>query len=637
MASPSRPERDPDRPKKSVPAVAPVAAAPARAGKRMEEEDVGRPARARSGGGAVRSGGMGLGARVGLATGLLTLAAMAAALLPGMLGGKKGDPDQGLNEAGAAAVSALTAVEQSVWTGASAGPGTKEYDKTKRNVERLFGEDGRSWFEEQVRRATKVDPSIDDEDEKREAQQRAKRFEEARDALDKADAPAADPTAPGKRALSRVVTPVGSFDVVAAWVREGHADTGRILATSGLDERTIAVDFSVRPQVGTSPAFYADGKIGDSPVRVFGRRVGNPGTGQVTVYAALFRNDAPASGGHGLAVVLLLLGPLAVGLVGYLVANGQAQRMKGLAREIEKLGTSGDPTRSLRVQGAEATSIARAVERMVGNLEFRQQHAPAGPAAGAALGDLDEIVDRERKVAREIHDALINKHPPRLSDFEVEHLFKPGFEIGGDHFEYFRIDDAHLGVILLDTNVRGIPAALVMASARSYVRAAAPGNLSPASVLKQVNRHLAGELPPGRHVTAVYVVIDTAQGKATMASAGHLPVLVFRQASGKIAKINPAGIAMGLDVGPVFDRELQEGDVPLGPGDRLVLYTDGALRIANETGEEFGEQRFYAAVAREAPKNSQAFVNFVGSAIDQFHLSTPQNDDVTISTVKRLR
>src|SRR5688500_9026078 len=76
MASPSRPERDPDRPRKPAPAVAPIAVAPARAGKRMEEEDLGRPARARSGG-APRSGGMGLGARVGLATGLLTLLVMA--------------------------------------------------------------------------------------------------------------------------------------------------------------------------------------------------------------------------------------------------------------------------------------------------------------------------------------------------------------------------------------------------------------------------------------------------------------------------------------------------------------------------------------------------------------------------------
>ena len=110
-----------------------------------------------------------------------------------------------------------------------------------------------------------------------------------------------------------------------------------------------------------------------------------------------------------------------------------------------------------------------------------------------------------------------------------------------------------------------------------------------------------------------------------------------RHATGKAAKVNPDGIALGLDPGPVFDKSLQEGDIPIGVGDRIVLYTDGALTIANEMGEEFGESRFYEAVHLEAPKNSQAFVNFVGGAIDQFHLNTPQNDDITISTVKRLK
>jgi len=152
-----------------------------------------------------------------------------------------------------------------------------------------------------------------------------------------------------------------------------------------------------------------------------------------------------------------------------------------------------------------------------------------------------------------------------------------------------------------------------------------------------VNRNLTGDLPPGRHVTALYVVMDLKQGKATLASAGHLPLLVYRHATGKIAKVNPEGIALGLDPGPLFDRSLQEGDIPIGVGDRIVLYTDGALKIVDEAGEEFGESRFYATVTREAPKNSQAFVNFVGSAIDQFHLNTPQNDDITISTVKRLK
>ena len=93
----------------------------------------------------------------------------------------------------------------------------------------------------------------------------------------------------------------------------------------------------------------------------------------------------------------------------------------------------------------------------------------------------------------------------------------------------------------------------------------------------------------------------------------------------------------GLDVGPVFDREITEVEVEIGVGDRLVLHTDGALKVQSDTGDEYGEARLYASIKQEAPKNSQAFVNFVGGTIDQFHLTTPQNDDITISTVKRLK
>jgi serine phosphatase RsbU (regulator of sigma subunit) len=347
-------------------------------------------------------------------------------------------------------------------------------------------------------------------------------------------------------------------------------------------------------------------------------------------YVAVRDVPPPVATGPGLplGLVLSLVAALLVGGLGFAIANGHTRSLRNLALDLDKLGRSGDPGRGLRATGAEATQVARAVERMIGNIEFRAKEGGA---------DLDEIVDRERKVADEIHGQLMAKNPPRLSDYEVETLFKPGFEIAGDHFEYFRIDDSHLGLILLDTNVRGITAALVMSATKAYVRAAAPGNLSPAEVLRRVNANLAGDLPAGRHVTALYAVIDTSQGKVTIASAGHLPLLVYRHATGKMAKVNPEGIALGLDVGPVFDRTLQEGDVPIGVGDRIVIYTDGALKVQAETGEEFGEQRFYEVVHREAPKNSQAFVNFVGGAIDQFHLTSPQNDDITISTVKRLR
>lgn len=610
----ARPERESRREPREE------ASAPAGRARRAQEEDVGRGSRGGrpSGGGG---GGMGLGAKVGLVTGLVALLVLAGAVLP-TLGGSS-EPDDGpLNATGYAAVNAMAGVETPQWLGGGASSGDGEYKRLKRNIEKLFGERGKTWVNDQEDSFRKVDRDADAE-EREEQAKRAKAFDDAVTALEKGGGGGADLKA-ASSLLKRMS--VGGGDapaVVSAWVREGTVGaTGNFVVGTHADG-AVKLDGA---SGGDGTRYWRDGTFGEWPVRVFYKQVAG-GPPPATIYVAVTKPEVVKQG-NTLGLLLLLLGPILVGAAGFAIANGISGQLRGLARELDKLGTSGDPHRAVRAQGAEAGAIARAVERMMGNVEFRQQSGGQ---------DLEAIAERDKKLATEVHEGLLNKHPPRLSGYEVEHLFKPGFEVGGDHFEYFRIDDDHLGVILIDTNVRGIAAALVMSATRSYIRAAAPGNLSPAAVLKQVNRHLAGELPPGRHVTAVYVVIDTAQGKATLASAGHPAVLVFRQATGKLAKVNPAGIAMGLDVGPVFDRELEEGDVPLGPGDRLVLYTDGALKITNEGGEEFGEQRFYAAVAREAPKNSQAFVNFVGSAIDQFHLTTPQNDDVTISTVKRLR
>jgi serine phosphatase RsbU (regulator of sigma subunit) len=536
-----------------------------------------------------------------------------------------------MDRAGYAAVQTLANTDPSWWIG---GGGTDGFKAARTAVAALFGDEGRRWWDDLEQTITNPDYDMMDASERAEAQEARERFLGAAERLRGGGGEdASGPSRDAQVALKRIVeTPAASnpgFRILAAWVRE--------VEPTGAEGEYVA--YSSEPQY-ISYAYEADrvfpgritGRSDTFDVRVYAQPMGKPPGREakpLRAYVAVWGSrSAGGSTGSGLGIALLILGPLAVGAVGGMIAGAHTKGVRDLAREIDRLGTHGDATRTVRAHGQEASQLARSVERMVGNLEFRSQHGDE---------DLEGIVDRERKVAEEIHGALMSKNPPRLSDYEVETLFKPGFEIGGDHFEYFQIDEDHVGVILLDTNVRGIQAALVMGAARAYVRSAAPGVLSPAEVLKTVNRNLAGDLPPGRHVTALYVVIDRREGKATLASAGHLPLLVYRHAGGTMAKVNPEGIALGLDVGPVFDRALQEGDIPIHVGDRIVLYTDGALRIANEEGEEFGEQRFYGTVSREAPKNSLAFVNFVGSAIDQFHLNAPQNDDITISTVKRLR
>jgi serine phosphatase RsbU (regulator of sigma subunit) len=416
------------------------------------------------------------------------------------------------------------------------------------------------------------------------------------------------------------------FPVRAAWITDYRRE--RVLAASDPSK-----------EFQKPPEGHRDGGWGSYPATVDGVAVTvfsapvlnaqNQGTARVHVAM-----DTPAaasgggSGGNPIGLVMIFVGAAVVAGLAWLVASSHSRPLHDLARELDRLGSSGDPGRRISAHGAEAAGIARSVERMIANLKFRDQHE---------MADLQEVISKEQGAAAQIHQGLLPKDPPRLPGWEVETLFKPGFEIGGDHFDYFRIDDVHLGVILMDSSVRGIPAALSMAMAHAYVRSSAPGVLSPAEVLMRVNRLLAADLPQGQYVTALYVVIDTASGTAKVASAGHLPLIVYRHAIGKTAIVNPEGIALGLDVGPVFDRAITEAEIPIGVGDRIVLHTDGAVKVQDEVGAEFGEQRLYTTIKEKAPMNSQAFVNFVGSAIDGFHLTTPQNDDITISTVKRLK
>jgi serine phosphatase RsbU (regulator of sigma subunit) len=576
---------------------------------------------------------------VGLAAGLAALLVTAIAVLTAG-GPPPADPDAEFREVGVHAVKTLAAADPAWFAGGAAPGGTDPVKQARKVVVSLFGEKGGEWWDETREATVKPDYARMDPEEQEEAKKARERFLEAEEKMTKGSGGSETGSSrAGEDALRHLAgsAPSDRYRILAAWVRErttSHDAEGPFVASSTA-EQGIYYDYASRTRHGSFA--WANGQLGASertPVRVFMAPMTARGSGKAYgAYVALWRDPAVAGGGGGkgsgmLGIVLIILAPFVVGGLAFAVAGGHAKGIRDLARELDRLGSSGDPNRAIRAHGAEATAVARAVERMVGNLEFRQKHGSA---------DLEEVVAKERRIAEEIHGALMAKNPPRLSDYEVETLFKPGFEIAGDHFEYFRIDEDHLGVVLLDTNVRGIPAALLTSATKAYLRAAAPRELSPAEVLRVVNRNLAGDVPPGRHVTALYVVIDTREGKATVASAGHLPLLVYRHATGKAAKVNPEGIALGLDVGPVFDRALQEGEIPLGIGDRLVLYTDGALQVQNETGEEFGESRFYAAVAREAPKNSQAFVNFVGSAIDQFHLTTPQNDDITISTIKRLK
>ena len=111
--------------------------------------------------------------------------------------------------------------------------------------------------------------------------------------------------------------------------------------------------------------------------------------------------------------------------------------------------------------------------------------------------------------------------------------------------------------------------------------------------------------------------------------------MLWRQ--NKTATINPNGIALGLDIGPVFEKTMEEKKFSLQKNDRVVLYTDGVVSAENAEGETYGEQRFHEAIRRQGAMNSAAFVNFIAGGVDKFLAEMEQNDDITICTLKRMK
>jgi serine phosphatase RsbU (regulator of sigma subunit) len=341
-------------------------------------------------------------------------------------------------------------------------------------------------------------------------------------------------------------------------------------------------------------------------------------------------SQAALQGGAGPGAWLFLTPLLVAGAVAvfFFAATKTSGGLQTLARDLDTIGRGKLDTRVTVSGGGEVGYTQRVAERMAKNLQLIQT---------TGSGDLDEALEKELDLANQIHQELQPSDPPRLPGYEVETLFKVGRDIGGDYHDYIEMDENRLVVVLADCSesLRGVPAAMVMAMTRAYLKAAIDPDTGPTEWLKVVNRRLARDLKSGMAVTALILVLDSSTHEVIAASAGHRPIVLWRR--NKTATINPNGIALGLDIGPVFEKTMEEKKFSLQKNDRIVLYTDGVVSAENAEGETYGEQRFHEAIRRQGAMNSAAFVNFIAGGVDKFLAAMEQNDDITICTLKRMK
>ena len=252
-----------------------------------------------------------------------------------------------------------------------------------------------------------------------------------------------------------------------------------------------------------------------------------------------------------------------------------------------------------------------------------------------ALRSRDELVAlrQELGVAARMQESILPTSFPEDPRFEIHAWMTPAKEVGGDFYDFFKLEDGRLGIVMADVSGKGVPAALFMMVSRTLMKGTAIGENDPAKCLAEVNQLLVESNEQSMFVTVFYASFDPATGVLEYANAGHnLPFVV--KDSGEVHPIDcDAGLVLAIM--PGFD--FPGGRTQLEPGDVVFFYTDGITEAMDEEGVEFGDDELTAVLAETAGANAAAFNRKAVQAVQEHAGDAAQSDDITCLTLRYLR
>jgi sigma-B regulation protein RsbU (phosphoserine phosphatase) len=267
--------------------------------------------------------------------------------------------------------------------------------------------------------------------------------------------------------------------------------------------------------------------------------------------------------------------------------------------------------------------------------------------AGLAVHNADFInlqvakqrLDMDLALASNVQRMLLPKEMPKMAALDIDARYLAAQKVSGDLYDVFKLSRDCVGLAVADVSGKGISASLLMAICRTTLRRIAPLDNSPARVLAELNRAMAGDMSEGMYITMTYAVVDAARNVVTIARAGHELSLLARRdpKTGQFLTeyVGADGLALGMVDPELFDEMITDQQLDFSPGSTLVLYTDGLTEAPNENDKEFGGARL-ADVVRSAHARSAAEINDqILAAVEAFTGTVGLRDDYTLLTVKR--
>ncbi|MCC6329901.1 MAG: SpoIIE family protein phosphatase [Acidobacteria bacterium] len=249
-------------------------------------------------------------------------------------------------------------------------------------------------------------------------------------------------------------------------------------------------------------------------------------------------------------------------------------------------------------------------------------------------GLYEQIVEKKRietqlEIARQVQLELLPDRDPKFENFDISAYVFPTEEVSGDYYDWMQIFEDQIGVVVADAVGKGIPAALLMSFLRASIRAGVQIGYAPHIALSKVNQLLWDSVEEHQFITAILGILDTTNRTFVYSNAGHNPPLLIKP-NGEYRFVEYGDQPLGMFI----DTRYHQHFIRFEKDQVLVIYTDGIIEAANETGEEYGLDRFAGRVLKGIGLPSRELIDFIRKDVADFTERKFLDDDGTLFIIK---
>ncbi len=248
----------------------------------------------------------------------------------------------------------------------------------------------------------------------------------------------------------------------------------------------------------------------------------------------------------------------------------------------------------------------------------------------------EQVVEKKRieaqlEIARQVQLELLPSSDPQMEGFDISAYVFPTEEVSGDYYDWVKVFDDQIGIIVADAVGKGIPAALLMAFLRASLRSCVQVGYAPNIAFSKVSELLRDSIEDNQFITAVYGILDTTNRTFVFSNAGHNPPLLIKP-DGEYRFVEYGDTPLGM----FPDTHFHQHFIRFEDRQVMVIYTDGITEAANPNGEEYGQERFAKRVLEGIDLPAKMLIDHVRKGVADFTERKFLDDDGTLFIVKAL-